>query len=456
MATEPWYGTEGTDLKDGGPDDDTFFGLGGNDQLRGFGGNDHLDGGSGNDFLIGGDGLDTLTGGTGADTFQDTMAGLNGDHITDFSIGDRIQITDLTDPNSIHVTATGITYSGCSITVDGLGSGRLIVRALQGSGYEIRFQEPAHNDFNGDGRSDVLWRNSTTGDVTNWLGQMNGGFAGNTDAAWNNASLSWHIAGTGDFNGDGRSDILWRSDSGEITNWLGKSDGGFAGNIANADNHIDSSWQVAATGDFNGDGRDDILWQNSNGTVTDWLGQANGGFAGNLANAENSASAGWHVVGTGDFNGDGRDDVLWRNDNGDVTDWLGQTNGGFVGNTAFAYNYASLAWHIVGVGDFNGDDRDDILWRSDDGQVTNWLGNANGGFTGNLANANNHIDAQWTTVEVGDFNGDGRDDILWQNTDTGTVTDWLGQPNGSFIGNGANASNHVDAGWHVQPPETFI
>ena len=38
----------------------------------------------------------------------------------------------------------------------------------------------------------------------------------------------------------------------------------------------------------------------------------------------------WHIAGTGDFNGDGRDDILWRNDTGAVTNWLGQANGGFV------------------------------------------------------------------------------------------------------------------------------
>ena len=78
---------------------DTINGLAGNDQIDGRGGDDLIDGGSGNDIVTGGAGLDTLTGGTGADTFLDTMAGLNGDHITDLSIGDRIQITDLTSPN---------------------------------------------------------------------------------------------------------------------------------------------------------------------------------------------------------------------------------------------------------------------------------------------------------------------------------------------------------------------
>jgi hypothetical protein len=451
-------GTDGSDFLFGGTADDTILGLGGDDQLNGGGGNDTLDGGSGNDLITGGAGTDMLTGGTGADTFQDTIAGLNGDTITDLLPGDRIQITDLPLQNSnIHISGSTIVYNGGSINIgNGLAPGRLVLRAIGTTGVEIRLQQDAHNDFNGDGRSDVLWRNDNGGFVTDWLGQPNGGFVGNTDAAWNNSSSNWHIAGTGDFNGDGRVDILWRSDGGEITNWLAKANGGFQGNIANADNTVSSNWNIVGTGDFNGDGKTDVLWQSTDGTVTNWLGQANGSFVGNISNAHSDVGASWHVAGTGDFNGDGIDDILWRNDNGGfITDWLGTPNGGFIGNTDAAWNNASSNWHIVGVGDFNGDGRADILWRSDSGEVTDWLAKANGGFTGNIANADNHIDSSWHVVEVGDFNGDALDDVLWQNDD-GTVTNWLGQSNGSFVGNIANADNQVDAGWHVQPTEVFL
>src|ERR687892_8400 len=71
--------------------------------------------------------------------------------------------------------------------------------------------------------------------------------------------------------------------------------------------------------DFNGDGFDDILWRHDSGLVTEWLGTANGGFADNGANAFDNVPTEWGVAGTGDFNGDGFDDILWRHDNGSVT-----------------------------------------------------------------------------------------------------------------------------------------
>ena len=347
--------------------------------------------------------------------------------------------------------------------VDGDGFGDLIVGAPYndhggnnaGAAYvvsgKLGFALDVRNDFNGDGRSDVLWRNTGNGTVTEWLGLANGGFFGNGANAYINVTASWHIVGTGDFNGDDRDDVLWRNDNGTVTDWLGQANGSFFGNGANAYINVDNSWHIAGTGDFNGDGRDDVLWRNDNGTVTDWVGQANGSFFSNGANAYINVDNSWHIAGTGDFNGDGRDDVLWRNDNGTVTEWLGQANGGFFGNGANAYINVPNVWHIAGTGDFNGDGRDDVLWRNDNGTVTEWLGQANGGFVDNGVNAYINVPASWHIAGTGDYNGDGRDDVLWRN-DNGTVTEWLSQANGGFVDNGANAYINVDTGWQIQDP----
>jgi hypothetical protein len=198
-----------------------------------------------------------------------------------------------------------------------------------------------------------------------------------------------------DFNGDGRSDILWRQLGGALTNWLGQANGGFVINDANAYQPVPTNWAVAATGDFNGDGRDDVLWRRDSGSITDWLGQANGGFVINDANALQWVPSDWQIAGSGDFNGDGRDDVLWRRDDGSITDWLGKANGGFTINDSQALQWVPRDWQIAGTGDFNGDGRDDILWRRDDGSVTDWLGQADGGFAINDVNALQWISADW-------------------------------------------------------------
>jgi len=115
------------------------------------------------------------------------------------------------------------------------------------------------------------------------------------------------IVVTSDFNGDGKSDILWQNDNGQVAIWelngttvIG---GGLVGNPG-------PSWEVIATGDFYGDGHSDILWQNDSGEVAIW--ELNGTSviaSASLGNPDPS----WHAVATGDFNGDGTSDILFQN-----------------------------------------------------------------------------------------------------------------------------------------------
>jgi hypothetical protein len=303
------------------------------------------------------------------------------------------------------------------------------------------------NDFNGDGHSDILWRNDN-GNFTDWLGTSNGGFTPNASNVLSNVPSDWQIAGTGDFNGDGRVDVLWHNADGRITDWLGTASGGFSDNVANAYNGVSTDWQIAATGDFNGDGRADILWRNADGRITDWLGTPNGGFAPNSGNFYTSVGTNWQIAGSGDFNGDGYSDIMWRSTDGRITNWLGTASGGFTDNVANAYNGVSLDWHVAGIGDFNGDGRDDILWLNSDGRVTDWLSTANGGYAPNSANFYTSLGTNWHVAAIGDFNADSVDDILWRNN-AGQITNWLGTASGAFTDNAANALNSVDTHWHV-------
>ena len=71
-----------------------------------------------------------------------------------------------------------------------------------------------------------------------------------------------------DFDGDGKSDILWRHSSGTVAIWLMDGTqiiGG--GQVAT----VDLDWQIVGVGDYNVDGRTDILWRNSTGSLTIWL-----------------------------------------------------------------------------------------------------------------------------------------------------------------------------------------
>ena len=314
-------------------------------------------------------------------------------------------------------------------------------------------------DFNGDGRDDVFWRNTNSGVVTNWLGQPDGGFVSN-DA---NAMDRWAIGvfeGFGDFNGDGRTDTLMRTSTGNLYESLTYPEGAhyfhWSGSFVR---NVPTNWSIAGTGDFNGDGRDDILWRRDDGALTNWLAVPQDpsfiNFVSNDSAALSFVPTYWKVVGTGDFNGDGRSDIIWRRDDGAFTSWLGQPNGGFVSNDSKAWADVPTYWTVVGTGDFNGDGKDDVLWRRDDGAFTAWLAQAGGGFVSNDANAWAVVPTNWHVVGTGDYNGDGRDDVLWRRED-GALTNWLAQPNGGFVSNDADAWHDVPNYWVIQPNSSGI
>jgi glucose/arabinose dehydrogenase len=274
------------------------------------------------------------------------------------------------------------------------------------------------HDFNGDGMSDILWRNTTAGDVGIWL--MNGTQTLSTPVDLGVVPTVWQIVGTGDFNGDSKKDILWRNTTtGDMGIWLmngtqtlSPPEGG----------PVPSDWSIVGTGDFNGDGMSDILWRNTTtGDVGIWL--MNGTQTLSPPVDLGVVPSAWSVAGTGDFNGDGMSDILWRNTTtGDVGIWL--MNGTQTLSPPVDLGVVPNTWQVVGTGDFNGDGMSDILWRNTStGDLGIWLMNGTQTLSPpvDFANAPN----AWSVAGTGDFNGDGKSDILWRNTTTGDVGIWL-------------------------------
>ena len=165
----------------------------------------------------------------------------------------------------------------------------------------------APRDYDGDGKSDILWRHAASGEVSLW--QMNGATTILEASVARVSDLGWQIVGTGDYDGDGSADILWRNNS-TGQNWMYLMNGATTLSSVGI-NTVPMDWQIVGNGDYNGDGKSDILWRNS-ATGQNWMYLMNGATIESSVGL-NYVSPAWTVAGNGDYNGDGKSDILWRN-----------------------------------------------------------------------------------------------------------------------------------------------
>ena len=283
------------------------------------------------------------------------------------------------------------------------------------------------NDFNGDGKSDILWRNPSTGQVAIW--QMDGTtLQAGTGFISANPGLDWQIAGTGDFNGDKKADILWRNSfTGQAAIWEMDGTTLLAGTGFISANP-GTGWQIGGTGDFNGDAKADILWRNSStGQLAIWEMDGTTLLAGTGFISANPGAS-WQISGTGDFNGDGKADILWNNSSSNQTAiWLmdGLT---LLPGTGFISAIAPSGWKIArtvnGTDDANGDGLSDIFWyNTTTNQTAVWEMSGTTllpgtGFISAIAPSG------WVIEDSGDYNGDARIDLLWRNQTSNQIAVW--------------------------------
>jgi subtilisin-like proprotein convertase family protein len=395
----------------------------GNDSIIGNGAANLLYGMRGDDILFGAGGDDTIDGSQGNDTAR--FSGARAQYqIYRLANGD-LRIADLRagSPDGTDTVHAIEHVAFADVTV------------------AANAAIPPH-DFNGDGKSDLLWQNL---DGTPAIWSLDGTSLNFGANAGFNPGAAWHEIGSGDFNRDGKADILWQNDDGTPAAWL--MDGTSILSGANVGFNPGAAWQVQAAADFNGDGKSDILWQNADGTPAIW--QMDGLSVTSGANVGFNPGAAWHVIGAADFDGDGKADILWQNSNGQAAIWLmnGQS---LIAGSDVGFN-PGAAWHVQAAADFNGDGKADILWQNADGTPAIWLMDGLSLISG--ANVGFNPGASWQVHGAGDFNGDGKADIAWQNTD-GTPAVWL--MDGYNLVSGSNVGSNPGPAWHEIPPHEFL
>jgi hypothetical protein len=247
-----------------------------------------------------------------------------------------------------------------------------------------------HSDFNGDGFSDIVWRDPVGGG--NFVWYLQDGVPIGSDALLSVDATGYSIAGIGDLDADGKEDdLVWyNSYNGKATFWFTETVDGELTVVGGADQLplVGDSWQVQQLGDFDGDGyQDDLFW----------------------------------------YDPDNRAASIWYTDDGQLV------GGGFVEEVeALDEN-----WAVDAVGDFDGDGfQDDLVWRNSlDGSNYIWFmegTNPTGSATLQT------IDNTWILGGASDFDHDlVADDLIWQNTDTGVTAIWFME--GSIISGGISS-----------------
>jgi hypothetical protein len=315
-------------------------------------------------------------------------------------------------------------------------------------------------DVTGDGLSDVMARERETGRTSVYPGLTGGGLGAATDtvARWADADI---FVGVGDVTGDAENDVVARSTTThELRVYPGRGDGTFGtSRVAIAD--ASGFNLVTSAGDFDGDGFRDLLTRGIHGAVFVWFGDGTGAFPRNLRVAHDwsgrdvitggfdltgdalpdvvARSKSTHVVSTyanlggrrfspaighrvstarflrlsTDLSGDGGTDLTGVNANGKFQVYAGHRSNWLRTPSARPWTWPGTDKVLV-VGDWDGDGYVDAMGRrGSDGTMRLYRGNSRGGFEAPIGRWTGW-NARRQITPVGDFNGDGRPDLMAQ------------------------------------------
>ena len=295
-------------------------------------------------------------------------------------------------------------------------------------------------DFNGDGFMDFAGRYLQTGQWWVSFSIGSGGFNTTMWTTWN-PNVTWVDVQVGDFNGDGKADIVGRLlQTGQW--WVAEStDSGFTNSLWATWNPM-ATWVDVKVGDFNGDGNADITGRHLQSGAW-WTGISTGSTFTTSMWATWNPNVSWADVNVGDFDGDGKADIAGRYLQAGSW-WTAHSTGSSFTTSIWGMWNPAVSWVDVKVGDFNGDGKDDIIGRvAQNGQW--WAGISSGTSFGNSLWSTWSTGVTWVDVQVGDFNGDGKADITGRALQTGGW--WTGISNGSAFTTSLWATWSTSVSW---------
>ncbi|MEU5438440.1 FG-GAP-like repeat-containing protein [Streptomyces sp. NPDC020719] len=223
-----------------------------------------------------------------------------------------------------------------------------------------------------------------------------------------------------DFDHNGTADLIARDGQANLYLWPGNQDidaPGHGDGTFGSRRLLTDGWNFTETtvGDFNGDGKPDLIAKDSHGNLFLWAGRGNGTFA-----APRKLTDGWNFTQTtaGDFTGDGKADLIAKDSHGNLFLWAGRGNGTFA-----APRKLTDGWNFTQTtaGDFTGDGKTDLIAKDSAGNLYLWKGNGNGTFRAKELLSH---DWNYTQTTAGAFRQPGHDQLIARSDATGDLTQW--------------------------------
>jgi VCBS repeat protein/fibronectin type III domain protein len=186
----------------------------------------------------------------------------------------------------------------------------------------------------------------------------------------------WKVVGLADFNRDGRRDILWQHENTALLAiWLMNGTALVDGAMVNPSSPGDVNWRVAAVGDLDGDGNPDIVFRHRvSDDMAVWFLNGFNLRDGSMLTPSRVVDRAWRIMSAADLDGDGKADLLWQHTDGSLAAWL--MNGSYLkdGAQLFPNRVTDPAWTLMGTGQANTDGKADLVWRhSQSGALAVWL-----------------------------------------------------------------------------------
>lgn len=294
-----------------------------------------------------------------------------------------------------------------------------------------------HQDFDADGRPDVLLHHPSDGALLLCSLRSSQLVAVTSLPAFPPGA---RVVGGGDFDADGSPDLLGL-DRGQVFVWLLHGATPIGGGVLGDD--LGATGSVEGSGDYDGDGVSDVLIRRPDQTRVDvWSMRAGAIDAIDTLAADPGAD--WDVVGSGDHDGDGLSDLLWENvTTGQLVLWRSLARGSFEAHPLPAP--LGLGWQGVAVADFNADGASDVMWRKlATGELAVSL------FRAGAVAQTRRLDGAGTApkreiVGSGDFDSDGSVDALARSVGKSSLR-WFRMKDATLVSRDGIAN--LDPGWN--------